>query len=195
MDNLIDINTLLHRYGLKSRQAIYDRLKDLKIKPARRGKITQDDLLVLDELDKHINSGGTIENFVKSPEVLPVDKLDKLEKPRLDIEFDDDGMSAINVMAELMEKMMSYTYTRNSSPLANYEELEKAVKFEWVLPTSLVKILTGVSPKTTYDSDTFICMGFAFIKTGKIGREAGWQVTKQVASLDLKQVFPAPRLI
>ncbi len=74
---------------------------------------------------------------------------------------------------------MSYTYTRDSSPLASYEELEKAAEFEWILPTSKIKELIGVPPKTTHDSDTFIRGSFAFIKQGKIGSEAGWQVTKQ----------------
>jgi hypothetical protein len=73
---------------------------------------------------------------------------------------------------------MSYTYKRDSSPLANYEELEKAAKFEWVLPTSLVRQLIGVTPRTAHDNDTFICGSFVFTKTGKIGREAGWQVEK-----------------
>ncbi|QLE44833.1 hypothetical protein FD723_18640 [Nostoc sp. C052] len=85
---------------------------------------------------------------------------------------------------------MSYTYQRHSSVLANYEELEKAAEFEWILPTSKIKELIGISPKTTKDSDTFIRGSFAFIKQGKIGNETGWKVAKQVSSLDLKWLNP-----
>jgi hypothetical protein len=185
----VKISSLQERYKLNSRQAVNNRINGLKIDPVARGEISAEQLDLLDRLDKHIRGGGAIADFPIQPEV-QVDKLDKLDNPAGHIEFNNSETIAINVMAELMEKMMSYAYARDSSPLANYEELEKAVKFEWVLPTSLVKTLTGVSPKTTHDSHTFACMGFAFIKTGKIGREAGWQVTKQVPSLDLKWLTP-----
>ncbi|BBD69522.1 hypothetical protein NIES4072_31450 [Nostoc commune NIES-4072] len=183
----VKISSLQQRYKLNSRQAIYDRINGLKMRPVAPGKISAEQLDLLDRLDIHIRGGGAIADFPIQPEV-QVDKLDKI--PQRDIKLDSSGMSAVNVMAELMEKMMSYAYARDSSPLANYEELEKAAKFEWVLPTSLVKQLTGVSPKTTHDSHAFLVMGFAFTKIGKIGREAGWQVTKQVATLDLKWLSP-----
>jgi hypothetical protein len=165
MDNLIDINTLLHRYGLKSRQAVYDRLKDLKIKPARRGKITQDDLLLLDELDKHINSGGTIDNFVKSPEVLLVDKMDKWEEPA--------ETPTIEILLALIEKIVLHQLP-SVSPLIQFEELERAVNHGWTLPTSVVRKITGIAPK----SDNFSRGSFVFIRSGKVGREAGWIVQK-----------------
>lgn len=106
MDNLIDINSLLSRYGLKSRQAVYDRLKDLGIKPARRGKITKDDLLLLDELDKHINSGGTIDNFPKSPEVMPVDKLEVWEEPQ--------QQPSVEALLALIEKIVLHQLPKRS---------------------------------------------------------------------------------
>lgn len=181
------ISSLQQRYKLNSRQAVNNRINGLKIEPVARGEISAEQLDLLDRLDKHIRGGGAIADFPIQPEV-QVDALDKLDIPSGHIEFNDSEATAINVMAELMEKMMAYTYARNPSPLANYEELEKAVKFEWVLPTSLVKTLTGVTPKTTHGSDTFLCMGFAFTKIGRIGRETGWEVTKQMVSLDLKQL-------
>ncbi|MFB2769807.1 hypothetical protein ACE1AT_11040 [Pelatocladus sp. BLCC-F211] len=165
MDNLIDINTLLHRYGLKSRQAVYDRLKDLKIKPARRGKITQEDLLLLDELDKHINSGGTIDNFVKSPEILSVDKMDKWEEPT--------ETPTIEMLLALIEKILLHQLPLRSS-LAQFEELEKVANNGWILPTSVVRSITGIAPK----GDNFSRGSFVFIRVGKVGREAGWIVKK-----------------
>jgi hypothetical protein len=168
MDNLIDINTLLHRYGLKSRQSIYDRLKDLKIKPARRGKITQEDLLLLDELDKHINSGGTIDNFVRSPDVLPVDKMDKWEEP---VET-----STVSQLLALIEKIVLYQIPK-PSPLIQFEELEKAAANRWILSTSTVREITGIVPR----DNNFSRGSFVFIRSGTVGREAGWIVQKMAS--------------
>lgn len=190
----IKISTLQERYKLNSRQAVNNRINGLKIDPVARGEISLEQLELLDRLDKHIRGGGAIADFPIQPEI-QVDKLDKLDKPRLDIEFDSSEVTAINVMADLMEKMMSYTYQRHSSPLANYEELEKAAEFEWILPTSKIKELIGVTPKVAKNGDTFIRGSFAFEKFGKIGNETGWQVTKLVPSLDLKQLFPSHQSI
>jgi hypothetical protein len=174
----IKISSLQERYKLSSRQAVSNRINGLKIEPIARGEISTEQLDLLDRLDKHIRGGGAIADFPIHPEV-QVDKLDKLDIPSGHIEFNDSEATAINVMAELMEKMMAYTYTRASSPLANYEALEKAAEFEWILPTSLIKQLAGVTPKTTHDDDTFVCGSFAFTKIGRVGREAGWQVEKR----------------
>lgn len=187
----VKISSLQHRYKLNSRQAVNNRINGLKIDPVARGEISLEQLELLDRLDKHIWGGGAIADFPIQPEV-QVDKLDKLDNSGGHIEFNGSEATAINVMAELMEKMMFYAYAKNSSPLANYEELEKAAEFEWILPTSKIKELIGVTPKMTNDG-VFIRGSFAFIKTGKIGREAGWQVTKQVATPDLRWLLPAPQ--
>ena len=176
----IKISSLQSRYGLNSRQAVNNRINALFDRASlARGSISPEQLELLDKLDNHIRAGGAIADFPIQPEV-QMDKLDKLDKPVVDIEFDQSGMSAINVMAGLMEKMMSYACAGHSSPLANYEELEKAARFEWVLPTYLVKKLIGVSPRRTEVDDTFIHGSFAFTRVGKIGRESGWQVTTKV---------------
>ncbi|MEH1808466.1 hypothetical protein [Nostoc sp.] len=185
----IKISSLQQRYKLNSRQAVNNRINGLKIEPVKRGEISAEQLDLLDRLDKHIRGGGAIADFPIQPEV-QMDVLDKLNKPELDIELNNSEATAINIMAELMEKMMSYAYARDSSPLTNYEELEKAAEFEWILPTSKIKELIGVSPKAAKDGDTFIRGSFAFIKLGKVGNETGWQVLKQVPNLDLTQLFP-----
>ncbi|HYW19100.1 MAG TPA: hypothetical protein VE956_07230 [Nodularia sp. (in: cyanobacteria)] len=82
MDNqdteLIKIASLQARYGLESRQAIYDRINGLDIKPVARGKITPQQLELLDKLDKHIRGGGAIADFPIQPEfeVPAMEKLD-----------------------------------------------------------------------------------------------------------------------
>ncbi|MEH2201189.1 hypothetical protein [Nostoc sp.] len=173
----IKISTLQDRYKLNSRQAVSNRINGLGIQPVARGQISIEQLELLDRLDKHIRGGGAIADFPIQPEV-QVDKLDKLN-----VESDTsttDYLPAINVMAQLMEIMMSYAYAPTlRSPLAIYEDLEKVVQFEWILPTSKIKELTGISPKTPKGEEVFIFGSFAFIRTGKIGRETGWQAKKK----------------
>lgn len=182
----IKISSLQQRYKLNSRQAVNNRINGLKIDPVKRGQISLEQLELLDRLDKHIRGGGAIADFPIQPEV-QVDKLDKQDFPSGHIEFNESEATAINVMAELMEKMMAYTYVRNSSPLANYEALEKAIAHKWLLSSSKVKELIGVEaiPKTVKESfpdedvvEFFVRGSFLFIKIGKIGRETSWAVAE-----------------
>ncbi len=55
------ISALQDRYRLSSRQAVYDRINALGIKPVARGKISSEQLSLLDKLDEHIKAGGAIE--------------------------------------------------------------------------------------------------------------------------------------
>ncbi|MFM6248397.1 MAG: hypothetical protein ACKPJH_00695 [Dolichospermum sp.] len=107
---LIKIATLQGRYGLESRQAVYDRINGLDIKPVTRGKISPQQLELLDKLDKHIRDGGAIADFPIQPEVevAPLEKLDN-SLDILDNQLDNaENLTAINVMAGLVEKMMGY---------------------------------------------------------------------------------------
>jgi len=170
MDNLINISTLGQRYGLKSRQAVYDRLKDLNIKPTKRGKIAKEDLVLLDELDKHINSGGTIDTFTKSPEVMEVEKIEIWEEPQ-------ENVSAEMLLA-LIEKLIFHQQPLNiSSPLSCWEELEKVANHGWILPTSTIKSIIGIKPR----GDNYSYGSFVFIRSGKVGREIGWIIRKSLA--------------
>ena len=176
---LIKIATLQGRYGLESRQAVYDRINGLDIKPVARGKITPQQLELLDKLDKHIRDGGAIANFPIYPEVeiTPLEKLDN-QLDILDNQLDNsENLTAITVMAGLVEKMMGYIGNKRS-PLVEYEELEKAVAYKWILSTAKVKELIGVTPRVGKDELTFVWGSFTFTKAGKLGNQMGWLVTK-----------------
>ena len=176
---LIKISTLQGRYGLESRQAVYDRINGLDIKPVARGKITPQQLELLDNLDKHIRGGGAIADFPIQPEVevTPLEKLDN-SLDIVDNQLDNaENLTAINVMAGLVEKMMGYMGEKRSS-LAEYEELEKAVAHQWILSTSKVKELIGVTPRVGKDEMIFVWGSFTFTKAGKLGNQIGWLVGK-----------------
>jgi hypothetical protein len=176
---LIKIATLQGRYGLESRQAVYDRINGLDIKPVARGKISPQQLELLDKLDKHIRGGGAIADFPIQPEVeiTPLEKLDN-SLDILDNQLDNsENLTAITVMAGLVEKMMGYIGNRRS-PLVEYEELEKAVTHQWILSTAKVKELIGITPRVGKDEMTFVWGSFTFTKAGKLGNQMGWLVSK-----------------
>ena len=176
---LIKIATLQGRYGLESRQAVYDRINGLDIKPVARGKISPQQLELLDKLDKHIRDGGAIADFPIQPEV-EVPALERLDNQIdiLDNQLDNaENLTAITVMAGLVEKMMGYIGNRRS-PLVEYEELEKAVTHQWILSTAKVKELIGVTPRLGRDEMTFVWGSFTFTKAGKLGNQMGWVVSK-----------------
>jgi len=181
---LIKISTLQGRYGLESRQAVYDRINGLDIQPVARGKISVQQLELLDKLDKHLKGGGTIGDFPIQPdvEVMPLERLNQLDILDNSLEaIDNSEVTAINAMAGLVEKMMGYLAgNKQSSSLAEYEELEKAVTNRWILSTSKVKELTGITPKVGRDGLTFPWGSFTFTKAGKLGNQIGWLVTKTI---------------
>jgi hypothetical protein len=175
----ISAQYLQGRYGLESRQAVYDRINGLDIKPVARGKISPQQLELLDKLDKHIRGGGAIANFPIYPEVeiTPLEKLDN-QLDILDNQLDNsENLTAITVMAGLVEKMMGYIGNQRSH-LSEYEELEKAVTHKWILSTSKVKELIGVTPRVGKDELTFVWGSFTFTKAGKLGNQMGWLVSK-----------------
>ncbi|MFM6117440.1 MAG: hypothetical protein ACKPEO_28280 [Sphaerospermopsis kisseleviana] len=151
----------------------------LDIKPVARGKISPQQLELLDKLDKHIRDGGAIADFPIQPEV-EVPALSKLDNQLdiLDNQLDNaENLTAINVMAGLVEKMMGYVGNRRSL-LSEYEELEKAVAHKWILSTAKVKELIGITPRVGKDEMTFVWGSFTFTKAGKLGNQMGWVVTK-----------------
>lgn len=77
--NLIPISSLQERYGLSSRQAVYDRIAALKIEAVARGKLSSEQVDKLDKLDKFLSSnpGAAIADFPREAEISPVRQLDK----------------------------------------------------------------------------------------------------------------------
>ncbi|ARV62849.1 hypothetical protein BZZ01_04585 [Nostocales cyanobacterium HT-58-2] len=164
MDSIIDpfpIAALQDRYGLSSLQSVYDRLNGIKIKPVIRGKISSDQLEILDRLDAHLKAGGTIGDFHHGK----LERVEKTESTETIVQFD-----TINWLSGMVEKL---ALARSAdSPLAAYRELSEAAQQGWILPTSIVAELIGIKPR----GDRFVRGNFVFLRVGKVGKERGWIV-------------------
>lgn len=164
------ISELQTRYGLASKQSVYDRMKALQINPVSRGKISSHALDELDKLDKFMknNPGAKIWEFPRDAESLSSGQLDnstrQLDKPT-------GQLDNFNEILQLVEAIARH-FAANQDPLANYKALEYAAKHMMLLPSSKIKELTRARPRQhQFQRGTFI-----FTKTGKIGRETGWRV-------------------
>ncbi|AIE76198.1 hypothetical protein [Synechocystis sp. PCC 6714] len=163
---MLPIADLLTRYNLKTRQSLYNRINALGLEPTRKGnKVLFDDEAVklLDQLDEHLEEGGTLNNFVPPSEVTTVES--SIESVAVDSDLlpFDPGMVAL---IQLMES--------RRSPLDNLRDLEDAVSYGWLLTTTQIEKLLGVKPR----GEQFDRQGFLFTRQGKAGREAQWSVIK-----------------
>lgn len=169
------ISELQKRYGLSSRQSVYDRIKALHIETVRRGEISSDSLDKLDNLDKFLknNLGATLSDFSKNAEAVAVSKLDlSTRQPDLST----GQLDNFNETLRLVEAIARHFKTE-VDPLAKYKALEYAAKHGIFLPTSKIKELIGTVPKVAcwFRRGNFVISKEFDIK---IGREQAWSVLK-----------------
>jgi len=161
------ITTLQYRYGLNSKQAVYDRINGLGIIPVAKGFVSSEQLDLLDRLDKHIKLGGAIADFPKTAEIDPpaLERIQQVEdQPQLDLP---------SIVYKLIEVIGSQKQETRSH-LDKYRELEEATKEGWILPTSAIYEIIRFKPRGKEIS--YGC--FHFSRFGKMGKEAAWKVSK-----------------
>ena len=158
------ISQLQARYGLGSKQSVYDRMKALQIVPINRGEISSQALDELDKLNEFMkkNPGAKIWEFPRDVEYESSGQLDK-STGQLD---------NFNETLQLVEAIARH-FAANQDPLAKYKALEYAANHIMLLPSSKIKELTGAKPnKSQFQRGTFV-----FTKTEiKIGRETAWRI-------------------
>lgn len=172
MDNeLIPIASLQERYGLSSRQAVYDRIGALKITPASRGKLSTGQVDKLDKLDQFLKStpGAAIADFPKSTEVVEMTKLDKVEMSSTPLDKPDNFTETL----QLVEAIARH-FQQQRDPLENYKALIFAAEQNLILPSSKVTELIGTKPH----GQQFERGSFKFTRAGKIGGQSAWKVEK-----------------
>jgi hypothetical protein len=180
------------------KQAVYNRLEALGIKPIKVGKrsyISATQLQTLDRIHAHINQGGSMADF-QSPdlEISPVDAIDKTsgrltspETSPLDKIDKSTGLveNNLEVLVNLIAGAVSQTIASTipaRSPLWYMSELEEAQTQGWLLTTSEIQQLIGVKPTASKGTSTYQRGCFTFTKAGKIGTQTAWKVTRNQPS-------------
>jgi hypothetical protein len=190
----MNILELCDRYGIASKKTLYSRFEAAGIKPhkdsSNKAYCSDDQIAILDDLNRHLKEGGTLRNFTpvsvvtthttqeaKQPEPLTYETLAKNEDAALAIKDSDSVVSTtqlITVLTALAEGTAKQTAKNQHDPLRKHEQLEKTVEKGWILTTSEIEEIIGVKPH----GESYSRGNWIFKRAGKIGRELGWVVER-----------------
>lgn len=175
----IPISQLPSRYGI-ARSNLYTRLKDLRIEPEKMGKkafVSAEQLHLLDALHDRIQQGGTTGEFLKG--------LDRPQNHSALVPAPGEPSIIVqpNALVAVVETIIKRLLPNTGSRLSYLRELEEACGNGWLLSTSEVADLLGLSPKTIAGyGEEFEDGGFVFSRAGiRKGGEIAWAIDKQSA--------------
>ena len=171
------IKELPDRYSI-ARSAVYVRMKRLNITPHTQGNrsyINASQLELLDDLHDFLveDSSRTIDEFLK--------RLSAFEPNQLG--FFSKGQLALKQTRHLTTESVSaidYNQGTHAAQLRErFEFLERASAKGWLLSTSDLAQLIGLSPSTVVKHEHLSRWGFSFVKcTERTGREVNWTVKR-----------------
>jgi hypothetical protein len=175
----VPVSQLPSRYGI-ARSALYTRLKDLKIEPEKQGKkafVNANQLQHLDALHEHIQKGGTTGEFLKQSESPGQSRAIAQDSPG---QITASPTAALATVVEAIVKRLIPAPSR----LSYLRELEEAYSLRWLLSTSELADLLGLTPGTITDyGEEFSDAGFTFTRAGKRkGGEIAWSVGKPTST-------------
>lgn len=179
------VSDLPERYGV-GRTALYERMNTLSIKSQKQGTksyISGEQLRGLDDLDLHLKVGGGLADFLQ-----PVQRTTSEQTEQLS-ELDSQAISPSQgaMMASMIDGVIQSVISRVApqpaqagSRLAHLRELEEAYEKKWLLSTSELADLLGLSADTVRGyGEQFDEAGFKFSRAGTRSRgELAWQVGK-----------------
>ena len=179
------VSELKDRYRI-GRTALYERMKTLAIKPTKHGSksyLSGEQLRRMDDLELHLKSGGGLSDFAQPVQQALTEQTEQLSAPNIQ------SISAAqsSVMGAVIEGIVQSVFTRLSPQpahvgmrLAHLRELEEAYEKNWILSTSELADLLGLSPTTVRGyGDQFEEAGFVFMRFGTRSHgEVAWKVEK-----------------
>ena len=190
--DLIPLSQLPSRYGI-ARSNVYNRLKDLKIEPRKQGRkafVSASDLKLLDQLHAHLSQGGVTNDFLKQqhnqfPQIV-TDSTSELSV-NSPVSVPNQSEPAITLqptaLISVVEAVVKRFIPTSNSRLTYLRELEEAYQNDWLLSTSEVANLLGLTQKTiTSYGQEFSDAGFVFTRAGMRKRgEIAWAIDKQTS--------------
>ncbi|BAQ63193.1 predicted transcriptional regulators (plasmid) [Geminocystis sp. NIES-3708] len=201
------IKELQDRYELKTRQSVYDRLNAVKaevLKEGNRSYVTEDVITILDQLQEHLKLGGSIKTFTPTIKAAVYTQIDSVNSnsDNLTVNSEIDSVnsnsdnltvnSEIDSISSPLDSDVKYLQLdlseftlekivlkiikqiQPSNPINHWEKLDQAVERGYILSTKEVTELLGTKP----NGKEWTRGAFKFIRFGKIGNQAGWQVTR-----------------
>ncbi len=155
--DLIPLSQLPSRYGI-ARSNLYNRLKDLKIKPIKQGRkafVSDSSLQLLDQLHAHIMQGGVTSDFIKQQNnqfhQLVTGSHAELEvNSPIGVQNHSEPTITLQptTLVSVVEAVVKRFIPASNSRLTYLRELEEAYQNDWLLSTSEVANLLGLTQKT-----------------------------------------------
>lgn len=170
---------------------MYDRLNAVKaevLKEGNRSYVTEDVITILDQLQEHLKLGGSIKTFTPTVKATVHAQIDSVnshsDNLTVNSEIDSIGSPLDSDVKYLPLDLFEFTLEKvvlkvieqikPSNPINHWEKLDQAVEHGYILSTKEVKELLGTKP----NGKEWTRGAFKFIRWGKIGNQAGWQVTR-----------------
>ena len=186
--DLIPLSQLPSRYGI-ARSNVYTRIKDLKIESVKQGRkafVTAASLELLDRLHAHLEQGGTTSEFIKfqenNNEIMTIPHNSASISHSFDPEYSSEPTISLNpsALVGVIETVVKRLIPTSRSRLTYLRELEEAYQNQWLLSTSELADLLGLSKKTiTNYGQEFSDAGFLFERSGiRKGGEIAWSIDK-----------------
>jgi hypothetical protein len=169
------------RYGCESNYSTFhNRMVKLGIKPERRGRqsfLNQQQIQLLDRLDRHLRSGGTFAGFeIVEGETRP---LENSSSNQLVTSGSSGSINSIGRIdnIEVIAALQAFT-TRNYDILTPQKRLMEAAENDFLLTTEQVSQILGLSSSTisSWKSGTRR-LGFLFHKEHE-GASVVWRVSR-----------------
>ncbi len=188
--DLVPLSQLPSRYGI-ARSNLYTRIKELKIESVKQGRkafVTAEQLELLDGLHAHLERGGTILGFLqilkkRGHESALVSTREPSASYLATTVDTTEPIIAINptALVSTIEMVVKRLIPQSHNRLNYLKELEEAYQNCWLLSTSEVSDLLGLTPKTiAHYGQEFNDAGFSFARAGtRKGGEIAWSIDKQ----------------
>jgi len=179
------VSELRDRYQI-GRTALYERLNSLSIKPSKQGTksyVSGEQLRRMDDLESHLKSGGGLADFAQPVQQTFGEQTEQLSAPNSQAI----SPTQSSALASMIDGIVHSVFTRITPHpaqagmrLAHLRELEEAYEKKWILSTSELADLLGLSATTVRGyGDQFEEAGFVFTRSGTRSRgEVAWRVGK-----------------
>ncbi|MGL5922177.1 hypothetical protein [Chroococcidiopsis sp.] len=174
----VSITKLEKRYSI-AKSVLYDRMNALGIKPEKIGNrsyLSGEQLQLLDELQEHMKSGGSLAMFADRISKQTAEQSNMMVAGQTTEQSTEQSALLRIVTASLLDRQPAPT---TLDPFENRRKLKEIAEEGWHISTSELLPLLGLkSIPPLDDHNRFTRMGFVFWKVGKVGREYEWRITK-----------------
>ena len=179
------VSDLRDRYRI-GRTALYKRMNKLAIKPVKQGTksyLSGEQLQRMDELELHLKSGGGLADFAKPVQQTFTEQTEQLQKSNIQPKSPPQSSAMGAVIEGIVQSVFTCIAPQPAQAgmrLAHLRELEEAYDKNWILSTSELADLLGLSATTVRRyGDQFEEAGFLFTRAGTRSRgEVAWKVDK-----------------